>query len=141
MAAAFGAQLAITRHCTPTARSRFFAAVIAAGSAALAACAVVTLRSHGTEISPEHPERTTHLVTDGPYARTRNPIYLALVGLLAAHAVYRRSMAALAPAAGFAVAVDRAQIPREEHALQARFGKRYTKYRKTVPRWWGVPER
>lgn len=101
---------------------------------------MATLRRHGTTISPEHPERTRRLVTDGPFALTRNPAYLALTGVLVAHAVLRRSLPALLSAAAFAAVIDRAQIPHEERALQARFGRKFTRYRHRVPRWLGAPE-
>ncbi len=116
------------------------AALIAGASAALAGSAVAALRRHDTILTPEHPERTRRLVTDGPFARTRNPVYLALTGLLVAHAVYRRSLAALLPALAFATVIDRTQVAREEQALQARFGARFTRYRRRVPRWIGAPE-
>lgn len=141
LAGAAAVQLVMTRHCTPSTRSRVVAALIAAGSAALAGTSVLTLRRNDTTITPEHPESTRHLVTEGPFARTRNPIYLALAGLLVAHAVYRRSMAALLPAAGFVAVIDRTQIPREERALAKRFGARYRRYQAAVPRWVGTPER
>jgi protein-S-isoprenylcysteine O-methyltransferase Ste14 len=137
---AAGVQKLIMRKREATTGSRVAAGTIALGSAALAVWAVATLRRHGTTLTPEHPEHTTHLVTDGPFAYTRNPVYLALTGLLVAHAVHRRSFAALLPAVGFAAVVDRTQVPREERALASRFGKRFTKYRRAVPRWLGEPE-
>ncbi|WP_308493574.1 methyltransferase family protein [Microbacterium terrisoli] len=140
LAAAAATQVVMTRRCTPTARSRVFASLIAAASAALAGSAVVTLRRHETTIEPVHPDRTRRLVTAGPFARTRNPIYLALAGLLVAHAVYRRSMAALVPAAAFVAVIDRVQVPYEEQALNERFGARYRRYRRAVPRWVGAAE-
>jgi protein-S-isoprenylcysteine O-methyltransferase Ste14 len=140
LVAAAGTQRLLTRRRLPTTGSRITAAIIAGGSAVLAACTMVTLRRHDTTISPDHPERTRRLVTDGPFALTRNPAYLALTGLLLAHAVLRRSLLALLPAAVFAAVIDRVQIPREEKALQARFGKRFRRYRRRVPRWVGAPE-
>lgn len=139
-AAAAGAQRLMTRHRSSTTGSRIAAAVIGGGSAALAVATMASLRGHETTISPEHPEKTRRLVTDGPFALTRNPAYLALAGLLVAHAVLRRSLPALLPATAFAAVIDRVQIPHEERALQARFGKRYARYRRRVPRWFGAPE-
>ena len=140
LAAAGAAQVVITRRCTPTARSTAFAGLIAGASAILAGSAVAALRRNDTAITPEHPERTRRLVTSGPFARTRNPIYLALAGLLVAHAVYRRSMFALLPAVAFVRLIDRMQIPYEERALAKRFGARYRRYRAAVPRWLGAPD-
>ncbi|WEG07551.1 isoprenylcysteine carboxylmethyltransferase family protein [Microbacterium horticulturae] len=137
---AAGVQTLLTRKRESTAGSRVAAATVAAGSGALAVWAVAALRRHGTTLTPEHPERTTRLVTDGPFAYSRNPVYLALTGLLVAHAVLKRSFAALVPAAGFLAVVDRTQVPREERALRSRFGRRFVKYRRSVPRWLGEPE-
>lgn len=140
LAAAAGTQLIVAGRRRTTRGSRAAALAIAAGSIALMAASVATLRAHGTTLDPEHPDRTTALVTDGPFARTRNPVYLALAGLLTAHAVARRSVPAVAAAAGFVLVVDRTQVPREEDALRRRFGKAYDRYRRSVPRWIGAPQ-
>ncbi|GAA3761394.1 hypothetical protein GCM10022240_12390 [Microbacterium kribbense] len=140
LAAATGLQLMLGRHCRPSRGSRLAAFAIAGGSAVLAARSVAAMRRHGTTISPDHPERTRVLVADGPFALTRNPVYLALTGMLVAHAVLRRSLAMLVPAAGFVAVIDRTQVAREEQALRHRFGKRYDAYRRAVPRWFGTPE-
>jgi protein-S-isoprenylcysteine O-methyltransferase Ste14 len=111
--------------------------VFTVASGLLALSAVAALRSHGTTMTPEHPERATDLVTDGPFAFSRNPIYLALAGILVAHAVARRSVTALLPAAAFVVIIDRVQIAAEERALHRRFGDSFERYRRAVPRWVG----
>ncbi|HWU58788.1 MAG TPA: isoprenylcysteine carboxylmethyltransferase family protein [Microbacteriaceae bacterium] len=116
-------------------------ALLAAGGGITAVTAFAAMRRHGTTIAPEHPERATALVTDGPFAFTRNPIYLAFTAALVAHAVLRRSPVALLPAAAFVAVIDRAQIPAEERALRERFGQRYEQYSQAVPRWIGLPRR
>lgn len=62
-------------------------------------------------------------------------MYLGLAGLLAAHAILRRSAIAVLPMAAFVLVIDRLQIPVEENALNAKFGADYTGYRGSVPRW------
>jgi len=74
-------------------------------------------------------------VTAGPFAVTRNPMYVGLSGLLVAHAVWRGSWVALAPAAGFVAIIDRLQVPEEEAALGGKFGATYEAYRAVTPRW------
>lgn len=106
-----------------------------AASGMLAATAVTALARAHTAIGPEHPEHATTLVTGGPFRFTRNPIYLAMVGLLVSHAILRRSPLALAPAAGFVVLLDRTQITAEEHALRSRFAGVYDRYVGGTPRW------
>lgn len=140
LAAALAAQRLLGRR-PPTALSRLVAAAVAGGSALVALSALAAMRDAGTTIAPDRPERASALVTDGPFRVTRNPIYLAMVGVLVAHAVYRRSALALLPAAGFVAAIDRIQIPAEERALESRFGRGFERYRRETPRWVPVPER
>lgn len=54
-----------------------------------------------------------------------------------AHALAHRSGKALIPAAAFAFAMDRGQIPAEEAALARKFGGPYRRYQREVPRWVG----
>src|SRR5262249_58668392 len=78
---------------------------------------------------------TTALVTDGIYARSRNPIYVALVLLFAAIAVLANS-AWLGLLLLLYVAVLRVGvIAREEGYLQRKFGDAYRAYRARVRRW------
>jgi protein-S-isoprenylcysteine O-methyltransferase Ste14 len=88
-----------------------------------------------TTIDPVEVDRASTLVTGGVLDRTRNPMYLALALMLTAHAVFRRSVRALLPVAGFVWAIGRWQIPAEEEALAARFGAEYRDYIRRVPRW------
>ena len=74
------------------------------------------------------------LAVGGPNRITRNPMCVGLGGMPLAHAIARRSLPALIPALGFYWFIDRYQIPVEEAALEAGFGKAYRDYRGTVPR-------
>lgn len=135
LAAAGAAQRVISRSYRRTAGSAIGASVIAAASAALAADAVVRFRRHRTTVDPLHPDAANTLVIDGANSLTRNPMYVAMAGVLLAHATARRSLPALLPAAGFIVAMDLGQIRAEEAALSAHFGANYEAYRSEVPRW------
>ncbi|HWE25834.1 MAG TPA: isoprenylcysteine carboxylmethyltransferase family protein [Myxococcales bacterium] len=78
----------------------------------------------------------TELNTSGPYARTRNPLYLGnfliTLGLcLAAHDALLLLLVALL----FAVQY-RAIVAAEEAFLRERFGPRFEEYRRGVPRFW-----
>ena len=64
-------------------------------------------------------------------------MYLALAGVLAAHATARRSATALLLVVGFVAYLDRWQVPAEEGALTRIFGPAYEHYRSTTPRWIG----
>ena len=140
-AAALGLQHLVARDRRPTKASIATSVALVGGAGALAISAVAAFHRNGTTIDPEHPERASALVADGPLAFTRNPMYLGLTGALVAHAMLRRSAAALVPVAGFVAVIDRVQIPVEERALRVRFGRRYDRYRRAVPRWVGVPGR
>ncbi|WP_205687418.1 methyltransferase family protein [Cellulomonas endophytica] len=111
------------------------ASVVAAASAALATDALLRFHRHGTTVDPLRPTAAERLVTDGANALTRNPMYVAMAGALLAHAVVRRSPAAVLPAAAFVVVLDRGQIAVEEAALADRFAATYETYREQVPRW------
>ena len=78
------------------------------------------------------------LMTRGPYAYSRHPMYLAELGLWLGWTVLYGSAIVLA---GFAVLCVVVSIlaPREEHALEAKFGEAYRQYRARVPQWLGIP--
>lgn len=80
------------------------------------------------------------LMTGGPYAFSRHPMYIGELALWLGLAVLYGSPAVLA---GFAVwvAVMRRLAVREEVGLEAAFGDRYRRYKARVPRWIGLPRR
>ena len=119
-------------------RRRLIGLGVAGGSAALMGTAAATFRRRETTVDPIHPQRTQHLVVEGPNALTRNPMYVGMAGLLAAHAVARGGLLTWIPVAGFVAAIDRAQIAPEERALRDLFGQEYDDYVRSVPRWLGV---
>lgn len=108
---------------------------VALGSAGLMGGAVRRFLAAGTTVDPTDPTRASVLVTDGPNALTRNPMYAGLAGLLTAHALARGGWATLLPVAGFVAVVDRVQVRPEEEALRGQFGAAYDDYRRRVRRW------
>ena len=133
--AAVGQRLLTPRPSSPTGLRIAAAATLVLASGASAAGAAKRFRQSGTTPDPVHPERASVLVTTGPNAVTRNPMYLGLTGLLLANAVRRGSWAGLVPVALFVPLIDRLQIVPEEKALRARFGAQYDDYCAAVPRW------
>ncbi|MDX6324451.1 MAG: hypothetical protein QOK15_805 [Nocardioidaceae bacterium] len=130
------AQRALARGTSAPGPARVaVAATVSTASTALAGAAASRFRRSGTTIDAFHPERASALVTTGPFAISRNPMYTGLTGLLLAHAIGRRSWAGLVPVAGFVVLIDRLQIRAEESALADRFGAEYDAYRAASPRW------
>ena len=79
-------------------------------------------------------ERESELVTDGPYAITRNPMYLGWSAGVLGLAVASRSTWMLVAWAVAVRALDR-EIKAEESRLSARFGREYGAYRARVPRY------
>jgi protein-S-isoprenylcysteine O-methyltransferase Ste14 len=112
-------------------------ATLCLASMALAGTAAGQFRRSGTTVEPFHPERASALVTTGANSISRNPMYVGMAGVLVAHALWRRSWAALLPAAGFVLFVDRLQIEPEESALAEKFAGEYEAYRSATPRWLG----
>ncbi|NLH80375.1 MAG: isoprenylcysteine carboxylmethyltransferase family protein [Phyllobacteriaceae bacterium] len=77
----------------------------------------------------------TRLITDGLYARSRNPIYLGFLAMLLGAAIGLGETVPLVLTAAFAVVIERAYIRREEAAMARIFGADYEAYRARVRRW------
>ena len=133
--AAAGVQRALAPPRPTGTASRLLAGAVAAGSATLAAATVRRFGVAGTTVDPTQPARATVLVTEGPNALTRNPMYVGLAGLLVAHAIARGGLRTWLPVAGFVALVDRLQVRHEEEALRAAFGEAYDDYCAHVRRW------
>lgn len=110
---------------------------VAGASVGLLGTSILRFHHHRTSIDPVTVTKASALVTDGPHALSRNPMYVGMAGLLAAHALVRGSCTAGLPVLAYVIAIDRMQIPAEEAAMQDRFGKDYEEYRSRVPRWFG----
>lgn len=78
------------------------------------------------------------LVTGGPYAVTRNPMYLGHLLFLAGLALLTRSPLAAGTAVALVPWFDR-RARRDEARLRARFGAEFDAYCRRVPRW--LPDR
>ncbi|NYI76005.1 methyltransferase family protein [Nocardioides panzhihuensis] len=139
VAAGLAAQHLLAARGRPTAVRSVAAGALAAASVYVAASAVHAFSRKHTTVNPLEPERTTAVVTDGPFRYTRNPMYVSMTGVLTAHALLRGGWLPLVPVAAFVAAMDRIQIPAEEHALAWSFGRTYDDYRGTTPRWLGPP--
>lgn len=99
------------------------------------AAALIALLRARTTIDPHAPDRTAVLVTSGIYARTRNPMYLAMLLALMAFAGWLANPFTVLLALAFIPLVTRVQILPEERALTARFGQPYRSYCASVKRW------
>ena len=99
----------------------------------LVAWAWLTLKRHRTDVRPWKP--TTAIVTDGPYALTRNPIYLGNTIALAAMGFAFGNLWYTAAAAIMAILLHRLAIRREEAHLAQRFGQAWQHYAEATSRW------
>jgi protein-S-isoprenylcysteine O-methyltransferase Ste14 len=95
--------------------------------------AIRALRAHGTTILAD--QTASVLVTSGPYARFRNPIYLGEVLLLLAAAEVTKSVWFVVAALAFGVLVTALQIVPEERHLERQFGDAYLDYKMRTRRW------
>jgi protein-S-isoprenylcysteine O-methyltransferase Ste14 len=91
------------------------------------------LRNHKTTVNPTG--KSTHLVTSGPFAFSRNPIYLSNMLLISGLGLATSNAWMLLIAAVTGVLEHRFAILREERHLEARFGKAWRDYAKRVRRW------
>lgn len=81
-------------------------------------------------------ERTpSYLLQRGPYALSRHPMYLAELALLFGWSIFYGSVAVLIAFLVACVFFNFIHVPREERALEARFGEAYLEYKNRVPRW------
>lgn len=103
------------------------------GGLGLLAWSAITLRRHATTIMPH--QGASHLVTDGPYARFRNPIYLADVMILLGLAEATKNFWFAIFALHFAVLVTKFAILPEERHLAAKFPEAWPAYAERTRRW------
>jgi protein-S-isoprenylcysteine O-methyltransferase Ste14 len=80
------------------------------------------------------------LMTGGPYAFSRNPMYIGELALWLGLAILYGSPVILAGFVVWVLAMQRLAV-REELGLEAAFGDLYRQYKTRVPRWIGLPRR
>ncbi len=108
-------------------------AVLALGAVAVDVWAIRTLSRARTTVLPH--KASGILVTGGPFARSRNPIYLANAALVAGLGLFAGTLWGVPAAVLLALLTARLAIRGEERHLAARFGEAYEAYRARVPRW------
>ncbi len=90
-------------------------------------------RQHQTTIRPDRA--ASALITSGPFALSRNPIYLAEALVLAGVALTFNKFSFLAIVPVFVLAVTKLAVQGEERHLAAKFGQTYRDYCDRVRRW------
>ena len=119
----------------PTGIRQLLALAVALVGIGFSAAGVISFRRAKTTLNPTKPQLTSSLVSSGIYTVTRNPMYVGLLFLLIALAIFLSSAWALLGPATYFVYIGRFQIAPEERALTALFGTEYITYLSKVRRW------
>ncbi len=136
----YGVPLAITlvldrlvaSNRLPTA-ARFLSLGFFVAGASTVVSAFASLNKAGTKADPF--AETTAIVENGPFAYTRNPLYLGLTLAYIGASLAARATLPLAALPAVLWLMNTGVIEREERYLDRKFGKTYRKYRSRVPRW------
>ncbi len=118
-----------------TERLSLLSVVIACVGVALILAGGIAFRRANTTVSPMSPDKTHHLVTEGVYCFSRNPMYLGFLLILVAWAVYLGEASTFIMPPIFVWVITRYQILPEERILMEKFGRKYSEYVSRVKRW------
>lgn len=114
---------------------RIVGGVMAAAGAAVLICAFVQFAVDGLG-TPAPPVSTERLVVRGFYRYVRNPMYLAVLAVIAGQALVLSRPVLLAYAAAVGAAFGAFVSWYEQPTLARRYGAQYEVYRRDVPGWW-----
>ena len=114
---------------------KMFAIAIACLGLAVAGAGIWQFKRHKTTTSPIKIDKVSSLVTTGIYAYTRNPMYVGIVFVLIAWALWLGSALAFFVLPLFMLSMTYLQIKKEEQTLQTLFGDDYTEYYYKTRRW------
>ena len=93
----------------------------------------IAFRKAATAISPTRP--TSRLVLTGPYRYSRNPDYIGQLVLYLGIALAANTWWPIWLLPPVLAVVERGVVFREERYLEAKFGREYEDYKRSVPRW------
>ncbi len=88
-----------------------------------------------TTTNPIDLTKTSSLVTQGIFKYSRNPMYLAMLLILLGFGLKLGNAFNTLIAAGFVYYMNHFQIRFEEEALERKYGKAYSIYKKNTRRW------
>jgi protein-S-isoprenylcysteine O-methyltransferase Ste14 len=86
-----------------------------------------------TNVFPTQP--TLALATDGPFGFTRNPLYIAAIGVYLGVTLWVNSLVMLLLSMPMVLILHWGIVVREEQYLAAKFREQYTAYQARVRRW------
>ncbi len=112
----------------------YWPALVLAGVGVIVALAAVReFHRAKTHVVPHKP--TTAIITSGPFAYSRNPLYMVLALFHMAIALAWGSVWALLFLVPALLVIRYGVIAREERYLEAKFGEEYLSYKGRVRRW------
>lgn len=117
----------------PTVLARVLGAVVFASAGVLAHLAHLAMKRVGTNVLPTQP--TLALATDGPYRFSRNPLYIAAIGVYLGVTLWVNGLAPLLLMLPMTWLLHWGIVLREERYLESKFGNAYQSYQMTVRRW------
>ncbi len=92
-----------------------------------------TMEAAGTNVRPDQPSLA--IVSNGPFAFTRNPLYLGVLGMFAGFGIALLSPAFLTMLIPLFLVLRFGVVRREERYLETKFGAAYLDYKSRVRRW------
>lgn len=101
----------------------------------LGVAGIIEFRRAATTVNPHQPDKSTNLVSSGPYKISRNPMYLALLCALLAAGIWWNEPFSLPVIIGFIAFMNHFQIIPEERVLEEKFSEEYIQYKSRVRRW------
>ncbi len=110
----------------------FAGLIISFGGFVLMGKARELFKKHNTNLAIE---ASSSLVTEGPYTKTRNPMYIGMFLLLLGIAVCFANLLSMLTPFGFILAIHLIFIPKEEKLMHEAFGAQYIEYKNKVKRW------
>ena len=117
----------------PTVFARVLGAVVFISAGVLAHFAHLAMKRAGTNVLPTQP--TLALATDGPYRFSRNPLYIAAIGVYLGVTLWVNGLAPLLLMLPMMWLLHWGIVLREERYLKSKFGDAYQSYQLTVRRW------
>jgi protein-S-isoprenylcysteine O-methyltransferase Ste14 len=108
-------------------------AALVAAAIALDVTTLATFRKHKTTVMPN--KAATNLITSGPFAWSRNPIYVGNTALVLGAGFYFGNVWLVGLAFVAAFITQKLAVEREEKHLAAKFGDVWESYAARVRRW------
>jgi protein-S-isoprenylcysteine O-methyltransferase Ste14 len=80
-------------------------------------------------------KKSSHLITDGIFSKTRNPMYIGMFLLLLGIGICLMNLFSVLTSFGFIILIQLFCIPIEEKMMTDAFGQDYLDYKSNVRRW------